>query len=129
MSFNYNHCTLMGRLTRDPEFRQVTENFCKLNFILAIARKFRREKTETDFIPVSILGNNAAIGKHLLFKGTPVLIWGTVQVRNYEKDNERKWITEVIAENFQLLDKIKRKKEGEMDLHFDEIEKMEVVNK
>ncbi len=58
-----------------------------------------------------------------------MLIWGTVQVRNYEKDNERKWITEVIAENFQLLDKIKRKKEGEMDLHFDEIEKMEVVNK
>ncbi|RAP26479.1 hypothetical protein DID78_06735 [Candidatus Marinamargulisbacteria bacterium SCGC AG-343-D04] len=64
-----------------------------------------------------------------MIQGTPVLIWGTVQVRNYEKDNERKWITEVIAENFQLLDKIKRKKEGEMDLHFDEIEKMEVVNK
>ncbi len=110
MSYNYNHCTLVGRLTKDPDFKQINENFCKLNFTLAINRRYKKDngKIETDFIPVSILGNNAAIAKHLLFKGTPVLVWGTIQVRNYEKDNERKWITEVIADNFQILDKIKK---------------------
>ena len=112
MSFNYNHCTLMGRLTKDPEFKQINENFCKLSFVLAVSRKYRKEngKIETDFVPICLLGNTAAIGKHLLSKGSPILIWGSIQVRNYEKENERKWVTEVIAENFQLLDKIKKDK-------------------
>ncbi len=110
MSYNYNHCTLMGRLTKDPEFKQITDNFCKLNFTLAITRKYRKDniKSETDFIPVSMLGNNAMIGHNLLVKGSPILIWGSIQVRNYEKENERKWITEVLAENFQLLEKKKK---------------------
>ena len=110
MSYNYNHCTLMGRLTKDPEFKQITDNFCKLNFTIAITRKYRKDniKSETDFIPVSMLGNNAMIGHNLLVKGSPILIWGSIQVRNYEKENERKWITEVLAENFQLLEKKKK---------------------
>ena len=37
--------------------------------------------------------------------------------------------TEVIAENFQLLDRIKRKKEGEAEFHFDEKENVAIVNK
>tara|TARA_B100001094_G_C17596322_1_gene514397 strand:- start:68 stop:430 length:363 start_codon:yes stop_codon:yes gene_type:complete len=100
----------MGRLTKDPEFKQITDNFCKLNFTLAITRKYRKDniKSETDFIPVSMLGNNAMIGHNLLVKGSPILIWGSIQVRNYEKENERKWITEVLAENFQLLEKKKK---------------------
>ena len=84
MSYNYNHITLMGRLTRDPEFKQITESFCKLNFTLAVSRKFRKEdgSIETDFVPVSLTGANAVIGSKLLSKGSPVLIWGAIQVRN-----------------------------------------------
>jgi hypothetical protein len=26
-------------------------------------------------------------------------------VRSYEKDEERRWMTEIVAENFQLLDR------------------------
>ena len=117
MSFNYNHCTIMGRLAKDPEFKQITESFCKLNFTLAVSRKYRKDhsKIETDFIPITLTGNNAAIGQHLLSKGSPVLVWGSIQVRNYEKDNERKWITELVAENFQLLTKIKKGEENETE--------------
>ena len=112
MSFNYNHTTLMGRLTKDPEFKQITESFCKLNFTLAVSRKYRKEdgSIETDFIPISLIGANAVIGSKLLSKGSPVLIWGAIQVRNYEKENERKWITEIIADNFQVLEKKTKRK-------------------
>ena len=107
----------MGRLTKNPEFKQITENFCKLYFTIAITRKYRKDniKSETDFIPVCMLGNNAMIGHNLLVKGSPVLIWGTIQVRNYEKENERKWITEIIAENFQLLEKKNKKLQEETE--------------
>lgn len=110
MSFNYNNCILMGRLTKDPEFKEINSSFCKLIFTLAISRKFRKEDgtIETDFIPVSLIGTPAIVGSKLLAKGSPVLIWGAIQVRQYDKDNERKWITEIIADNFQLLEKRRR---------------------
>ena len=113
MSFNYNNCTLMGRLTKDPEFKEINDSFCKLTFTLAISRKFRKEDgtIETDFIPVTLIGTPAIVGSKLLAKGSPVLIWGAIQVRQYDKDNERKWITEIIGDNFQLLEKRKRLEE------------------
>ena len=112
MSCNYNQCTLIGRLTKDPEFRTITETFCKLTFTLAITRRYRKDtgQTETDFIPISLVGNTATIGKQLLSKGTPILVWGSIQVRNFEKDNERKWITEILGENFQILENKKKKR-------------------
>ena len=110
MSFNYNNCTLMGRLTKDPEFKEINDSFCKLTFTLAVSRKYRKEDgtIETDFIPVTLIGTPAIVGSKLLAKGSPILIWGAIQVRQYDKDNERKWITEIIADNFQLLEKRKR---------------------
>ena len=38
-----------------------------------------------------------------------MLVYGTIQVRRYEKDNERKWITEIIGENFQVLESRKKR--------------------
>ena len=111
MSYNYNYCTLMGRLTKDPEFKTISDNFCKLSFILAVTRRYKKEngQHDTDFIPITLLGNTASIGSQLLFKGSPVLVYGTIQVRRYEKDNERKWITEIIGENFQVLESRKKR--------------------
>lgn len=106
MSFNYNHVTLVGRLTKDPEFFQISDDFCKLTFALAISRKFKSSKNnqdEVDFIPICLFGNMAVLGEKLLSKGMPVLVWGRLQVRVYEKDHKKNWITEVMAENFQLL--------------------------
>ncbi|MBE32620.1 single-stranded DNA-binding protein [bacterium] len=115
MSYNYNHCTLMGRLTKDPDFKQITESFCKLTFILAVTRRYRKDngKNETDFIPITLTGNIASVGSQLLTKGAPVLVYGSIQVRSYEKENERRWATEVVAENFQILNK-KKHTSGEL---------------
>tara|TARA_B100001175_G_scaffold285033_1_gene265840 strand:- start:1924 stop:2280 length:357 start_codon:yes stop_codon:yes gene_type:complete len=105
----------MGRLTKDPDFKQITESFCKLTFILAVTRRYRKDngKNETDFIPITLTGNIASVGSQLLTKGAPVLVYGSIQVRSYEKENERRWATEVVAENFQILNK-KKHTSGEL---------------
>mgnify|MGYP001181080834 CR=1 FL=1 len=112
MSYNYNHCTLVGHISNEPEFKQVTESFCKLVFTIAVNRPYRKDngESEADFIPVLFTGNLAHIGQNLLTKGTALLVWGAINVRSYEKDNIRRWITELSAENFQILRK--GKKEG-----------------
>ena len=106
MGFNYNHVTLVGRLTKDPKLKEISDSFSKLSFQLAVSRSRRKSKhtDDADFIPVSILGYAAPIGNQLLSKGTPVLIWGRIEVRRYEKDGDVRWMTEVIANNFQILE-------------------------
>ena len=106
MSFNYNHITLVGRLTGDPDRKKVGEN-CKTTFSLKVDRPYRKNdgSIEADYISVILWGKLAEIAHKFLKKDYPVLVEGRIQVREYEHNNERKWVTEVVAENFQLLEK------------------------
>jgi single-strand DNA-binding protein len=106
MSYNYNQATLVGRLTKDPEFYSFGNDREKLSFTIAINRFYRKMKEEkTDFIPISLYGPSVTIGTRLLKKGVPVLVWGRIQVQTYEKGDEKRWKTEIVAENFQLLER------------------------
>lgn len=107
MAYNYNHVTLVGRLARDPEYKKISEDRGKTMFTLAINRNYKREegKDSADFVPISIWGRLAELAADFLKKGAPVLVWGKIRVRSYEKDSETKWITEVVADNFQLLER------------------------
>ncbi|MGE4170432.1 MAG: single-stranded DNA-binding protein [Candidatus Margulisiibacteriota bacterium] len=111
MSQNYNQVTLVGRLAKDPEIKRISNTQSKTTFILAVERQYRRPGTakETDFIPICLWGRTAEISYQLLKKGSAILVWGRIQVRNYDKDDQRHWITEVVAENFQILDYSKSK--------------------
>lgn len=106
MSYNYNHATLLGRLTKDPERLQINETTVKTIFTLAVNRPYKKEdgSVEADFIPISLWGKSAEAGYQLLRKGSAALVWGRIHVRQYEKDNEKRWMTEVVGENFQILD-------------------------
>jgi len=113
MSFNYNHSVLMGRLAKDPVLKQVSEKSTKLQLTLAVSRGYRKDNgsIDTDFIPVAFWGKTAEIGQQLLEKGTPVLIWGRIRVSTYEHDDQTKWMTEVVAENFRVLQTLKQREE------------------
>jgi len=111
MSFNYNHCTLVGRLTKDPELFQLSEHKIKTIITVAVDRPYRKEdgSSDTDFIPVCLWGPTADRSKKLLSKGSPVLVYGSIHVRSYEKEGITVWRTEVVADNFQLLDKLPKR--------------------
>ena len=104
MSYSFNSCILVGRLTKDPDFKQISEEFCRTGFHLAVNRA--SNKDQADFIPISLFGKSAKVASKILKKGTPVLVYGRIQIRSYKKDGQTKWMTEVIANNFQILEKI-----------------------
>ena len=118
MSFCYNQATLVGRLTRDPEYRQISQTLAKTVFTLAISRGFKKDSgsLETDFVPVCLWGRLAELGFQLLRKGVPVLVCGRIQVRNYEKNNEKRWSTEIIVDSFQILGSVKSFKKNQENL-------------
>jgi len=118
MAFAYNHTTLVGRLVRDPEIKKLSDNLTKLYFVLAVDRGYKKEDggTGADFIPICIWGKTADLGKKLLKKGSPILVSGRIQIRNYEKDHIKHFVTEVIADTFQLLEKKSPPDDDDLDL-------------
>ena len=44
MGYSYNHVTLVGRLTRDPESVQLSGGLSKAVFTLAVQRGFKKDE-------------------------------------------------------------------------------------
>ena len=103
MSYNFNHITLVGRLVRDPDLKQIGESNSKCTFVLAVSRRMKKEQRETDFIPVIIWGKFGLNASRLLKKGMPVLVSGRIQIRTIQLNEEYRSFIDVVADNFQLL--------------------------
>jgi len=98
-----NKVILIGRLTKDVELRYTQSGLAVGSFTLAVDRSFSKEK-ETDFIPVVVWRKQAENCAKYIGKGSLVAIDGRMQVRSYDsKEGQRRWITEVIADNVKFL--------------------------
>ena len=93
----------IGRLTRDPELRKTESGTSVVSFTVAVNRRFNRE--ETDFINVVAWNQTADFLAKYGDKGALVGVEGRIQTRNYEdKDGKMVYVTEVVADNVQLLE-------------------------
>lgn len=103
-----NRVILIGRLTKDPELKYTPNGVAVANFTLAVDR-FRTNaqgEKEVDFIPVVVWQKQAENAANYLAKGSLCAIDGRMQVRTYEdKDKQKHWVTEVIAESVRFLSK------------------------
>lgn len=102
-----NRVILIGRLTKDPELRYTPSGVATGTFTLAVDRPFINNQTkerEADFIPVVTWRQLAETCANYLRKGRMAAVEGRIQVRSYEKDGRRVYVTEVIADNVRFLD-------------------------
>jgi single-strand DNA-binding protein len=100
-----NICVLIGRLTKDPDLRFTPNGVAVANFTLAVDRVFSKEK-ETDFIPCVVWRKQAENCAEYIGKGSLVAVEGRIQVRSYDdKNGQRRWITEIICDSVQFLDR------------------------
>ena len=102
---------MIGRLTRDPEPRHIPNSGKAVaNFDIAVDRPFSKEK-ETDFFKVQVWGKMAENCANYLAKGSQAGIRGRLQNRSYEVDGQKRYATEIIAEEVQFLGTKGEKKE------------------
>lgn len=102
-----NNVTLIGRLTKDVELKYTPANQAVAQFTLAVNRTFKNAngERESDFINCVIWRKSAENFANFVKKGALIGITGRIQTRNYEnQQGQRVYITEVIAENFQMLE-------------------------
>jgi len=103
---NYNKVILIGRLTRDPELKNVGEKGTQIaNFCLAVDRKFSKAN-EVDFINCIAFNKLAEISGKFLKRGKLTLIEGSLRVDSYISQNdERKTSFKVNVDAIQILEK------------------------
>ena len=106
-----NAVIMIGRLTRDPELRYIpSSGKAVANFDIAVDRPFSKEK-ETYFFKVQVWGKMAENCANYLAKGSQAGIRGRIQNRSYEVDGQKRYATEIIAEEVQFLGTKGEKKE------------------
>jgi len=102
----YNKVFLIGNLTRDPELRYTPSGIPVAKFAVAVNRpSVKSEANEVDFINIVAWRRLAEICGEYLKKGRPVSIEGRLQIREYEKNGEKRMFAEVVADGMQMLGK------------------------
>ena len=94
-----NVVMLEGRITAQPEVKTFRnrngEDFKSCKFTLAV----RRDKDNTDFIECSSMGRNADFIGRYFNKGDGMLITGSLQQYEYEKDGNKRKGYQVFVES------------------------------
>ncbi|MBQ2055683.1 MAG: single-stranded DNA-binding protein [Bacteroidaceae bacterium] len=105
-----NKVMLIGNLGRDPEVRYVMQDVPVATFTVATTEKGYRLANgtevpdQTEWHNVVLWRGLAKIAEQYLHKGDKVYIEGKIKTRTYDdKNGVQKRITEIIADNMELL--------------------------
>ena len=108
MASDLNHVALIGRLTRDPELRQLPSGDGVLSMRLAVNARSKRGDSWEDvanFFDVTMFGKRADTLAGMLSKGSRVGIDGRLSWREWQtQDGGKRQSVEVIANDLFLLD-------------------------
>lgn len=106
MAGSINKVILVGNLGQDPRVSNTQNGSKVVSFSLATTDTWRdkasgerRDRTEWHRIVIFSAGL-AETAERYLRKGSKVYLEGTLQTREYEKDGQRHFTTEVVLQNF-----------------------------
>ena len=103
-----NRAILMGRLTKDPEFKQTPNNVSVATFSLAVDRNYQADKDnkKTDFINLVAWRHTAEFVNKYFKKGQLVAVEGSIQSRSYQgKDGNNRTAFEVVSDQVYFAEK------------------------
>lgn len=115
-----NKVILVGRLGKDPEVRHLENNSVVANFSLATSEVYRDKQgnkvEQTEWHNIVVWRRLAEIAEKFLRKGSMIYIEGKIRSRSWDdKEGNKRYTTEIVADNFQMLDKASDRGEGGMD--------------
>ena len=105
-----NKVTLIGNLGKDPEIQTLEGEVKVAKFSLATSETYKdkagQTQTETDWHNIVAWRGLADLAARYLCKGSMIYLEGKLKTRSYtDKDGDKRYVTEVIAESFIMLDK------------------------
>jgi single-strand DNA-binding protein len=115
MSRGVNKVILIGNLGRDPETRYMPSGGAVTNVSLATTNSWRdresgEQQTRTEWHRLVFFRRLGEIAGQYLKKGSKVYIEGSLRTREWERDGQKHYTTEIVADEMTMLDG-----RGEMD--------------
>ena len=110
MARGINKVILIGNLGRDPETRYTQGGGSAVcNFSVATSESWRdrqsgEQQERTEWHNVVCFARLAEIAGEYLKKGSKVYIEGSLRTSSWEQDGQKKYRTEVMARELQMLD-------------------------
>ena len=103
-----NKVFLIGNLTRPPELRYTPSGTAVADIRLAVNRSYTTQggekREDTCFLTVVVWGKQAEACGEYLDKGSPILVEGRLQARDWEtKDGQKRNVVEIVAERVQFM--------------------------
>ena len=104
-----NRVVLVGRLTRDVEVRKTASGLSVATFTVACDRRMARgqdgnNQQSADFISCVAWRQAADFLGSYARKGALLGVEGRIQTRNYDRDGQKVYITEVVCDTVNLLE-------------------------
>ena len=109
MARGVNKVILVGNLGRDPETRYMPSGGAVTNVSVATSKQWRDRdsgdnKERTEWHRIVFFNRLAEIAGEYLKKGSKVYIEGELRTRDWEKDGQKHYTTEIVATEMQMLD-------------------------
>lgn len=98
-----NKAILIGNVGNDPEVKEITGGTTIANLTVATSEKYKGEE-KTEWHRCVAFNNVAGIIRDYVKKGSKIYIEGKLQTRSWEQDGVKKYATEILVNNMQMLD-------------------------
>ena len=104
-NFNLNKVIIGGRLTAEPELKTTQSGLSVVFFSIAVNRKVKQgEEQKPDFFNVTAWRGTADFVSRYFHKGSSICIVGQLQNSSWEKDGQKHYKTDIIADEVMFVD-------------------------
>ena len=109
MARGVNKVILIGNIGKDPETRFSAGGGAITNITLATSESWKDKQTgenqeRTEWHRVVFFGRLGEIAGEYLKKGSKVYVEGSLRTREWEKDGIKRYTTEIVGNEMQMLD-------------------------
>ncbi len=109
MARGINKVILVGNLGRDPETRYMPSGGAVTNVSVATSKQWRdrdsgEQKERTEWHRVVFFNRLAEVAGEYLRRGSKVYIEGELRTREWEREGQKHYTTEIVAGEMQMLD-------------------------
>ncbi|MFT7219002.1 MAG: single-strand DNA-binding protein [Candidatus Azotimanducaceae bacterium] len=109
MARGINKVILVGNLGRDPETRYMPSGGAVTNVSVATSKSWKdkdsgEQKDRTEWHRVVFFNRLAEVAGEYLKRGSKVYVEGELRTRDWEKDGQKHYTTEIVASEMQMLD-------------------------
>ena len=103
-----NKVIVVGNLGRDPEIQYAKSGNAIAKLNVATSRSYTNKQSnerveETEWHRITVFGKQAESCEKYLQKGRQVYVEGRLKTSSYEKDGEKRYSTDIIADVVQFL--------------------------